>query len=146
MTARHGTMSTTPAAPPSADVPHRRRSRLGLVVITICCLLIAAMWVYYLTADDRLGVYQLQDTSWRETAGPICERAYTDRMALVDTSQGFITEPTREEMATRADIVDRATDVVETMLDDIVAIQVDNDRDREIIAVFDKYYRMVIAD
>jgi hypothetical protein len=76
----------------------------------------------------------------------VCEQAYLDRMALVDTSQGFITDPTPEQMAVRAEIVDHATDVLETMLDDIVTIEVDNDRDRQILAVFDEYYRMVIAD
>ncbi|MFZ9630239.1 MAG: hypothetical protein ACO3C1_12925 [Ilumatobacteraceae bacterium] len=137
------------AAPPVAttatDAP-RRRNPFGLAVVIIGCVLVAAMWMYYLAADDGPGVYQLQDQTWRESAAPVCEQAYVDRMALVDTSQGFITDPTPEQMAVRAEIVDRATDVVETMLTDIVAIPVDNDRDREILATFEKYYRMIIAD
>ena len=49
-------------------------------------------------------------------------------------------------MQQRADIVDRATDILETMLDDIMAIPVDNDRDRQLLDVFDENYRIVIDD
>jgi hypothetical protein len=109
-------------------------------------MLMAAMWGYYLFVADDTGIYQLQDRTWRDTAAGICEQATLDRLQLVDTSQGFITEPTIDQMRQRADLVDRATNVLEQMVDDITAIPVDNDRDREILAVFEENYRLVIDD
>lgn len=116
------------------------------VFLGLCCVLVALMWGYYLFFADGKGVYRLQDTTWREKAIPICEAARTQREALADTGGGIITEPTLEQMRERADLVDQSTDIVETMLDDIMAIPVDNDRDRQILAVFENRYRMVIAD
>lgn len=134
-------MSTTtlpPTRPP--------RSRLGLIAVGIGCVLMAAMWGYYLFAADDTGIYRLQDRSWSAAAIPVCEQATLERLQLVDTSDGFITDPTVEQMRERADIVDRATDVLERMVDDITAIPVDNARDREILGVFEENYRLVIGD
>jgi hypothetical protein len=124
----------------------RRRNPFGVVAVVIGCLLMAAMWGFYFFAASDDGIYQLDDTSWREAAEPICVAAQEQRLALVDTSGGFIEEPTIEQMAQRADIVDRATDIVEEMLDAIVAIPVATDRDRAILEVFEENYRLVIAD
>lgn len=123
-----------------------RRSRVGLAAVAAGCSLIAAMWGFYFFAASDQGVYQLVDRSWREKAAPICAAAQERRLALTDTSSGFIDEPTLEQMVQRADIVDRATDIVEEMLDAIVAIPVATDRDRAVLDVFEENYRLVIAD
>lgn len=138
----------TPVQSPDRPIPERRpaRSRLGLFVVVLGCLVMVAMWSYYLLAADTEGVYQLRDDSWAAAARPVCAAAQSDRAALTDDSGGFITDPTIEQMRRRADVVDRATDILERMLDDIVAIPVDNDRDRAVIEVFDDHYRMVIDD
>ena len=49
-------------------------------------------------------------------------------------------------MTQRAEIVDKATDIIEKMLDDIMAIPVATDRDRALLKVFDENYRLVIGD
>lgn len=105
-----------------------------------------AMWAYYFFAASDQGIYQLTDTSWRVQAAPICAAAGEERIALTDTSAGFIEEPTPEQMVQRAELVEASTAILERMLDDIVAIPVNNERDRELLAVFDKHYRMVLAD
>ncbi|MDO8361342.1 MAG: hypothetical protein Q7V88_00455 [Actinomycetota bacterium] len=116
------------------------------VLLTLGCLTMAAMWGYYFFIASDRGVYQLQDTTWRAKAGPICVAASTQREALADTSGGYITNPTQEQMLQRADIVDQATDILEQMLTEIVAIPVDNDDDRSRLQVFEENYRIVIAD
>lgn len=123
-----------------------RRNPFGLVAVVAGCLLMAAMWGYYFFVASDEGVYQLTDTSWRQAAEPICAAAQEERLALADTSSGFIEEPTLEQMVQRADIVDRATDIVEEMLDSIAAIPVATDRDRAVLEVFEENYRLVIAD
>ncbi len=116
------------------------------VVLILVCSVLAAMWVYYFVFASDAGVYQMQDTSWRETASPICVAAQAERAELVDTDGGYIINPTPEQMRQRADIVDQATDIIEQMLNDILAIPVDNDDDRTRLATFEENYRLVIGD
>jgi hypothetical protein len=120
------------------------------VVLGVLCALMAAMWFYYFVTYVRHGsdpgIYQLEDTTWREKAGPICQSAQDERALLVDKTEGYIDNPTPEQMTQRADIVDKATDIVEKMLDDIVAIPVATDRDRELLRIFEENYRIVIGD
>lgn len=115
-------------------------------LIAVLCLLCAGMWGYYLFFAPEQGVYQLQDTTWRERAQPICVAAQAERQSLADIAEGYIANPTPEQMAERADIVEKATDILERMLDDIVALPVDNDRDRELIGIFDENYRLILDD
>jgi len=115
-------------------------------LLAVLCVLCAAMWAYYLFLAPEQGIYQLQDTTWRERAQPICVAAQADRLALADLAEGYIESPTPEQMTERADIVERATDILEEMLDEIVALPVDNDRDRQLIAIFEENYRIVLDD
>jgi hypothetical protein len=116
------------------------------LVLAALCALMAAMWVYYFFFATEQGVYQLEDTTWREKAAPICAAAQDERLQLADTAEGYITNPTPEQMRQRADIVDTATGILEGMLDDIVAIPVATDRDRALLGVFEENYRLVLAD
>lgn len=127
------------------EAPVRRRIWVR-VLIALLCALTAAMWVYYFFFATDQGVYQLQDEQWRLAATPVCEAAQQERAALADTGEGYIENPTVEQMRQRADIVDTATNILERMLTDIVAIPVDNDRDRQLLDVFDEHYRMILAD
>ena len=116
------------------------------IVLILVCALLAAMWVYYFVFATNTGVYQLQDTSWRAKASPICVAAQAKRGELVDTTGGYINSPTPEQFMQRADVVDQATDILEQMLNDIVAIPVNNADDRLRLATFEENYRIVIAD
>lgn len=116
------------------------------LILLLGCLLMAAMWLYYLLLAPDKGVYQLDDDTWAPQAAAVCAAAKAEMRALETTEGGFIEEPTVEQMAERARIVGEATDVLEQMVDDVMAIPVDNDRDRAILAVFEEHYRMVIAD
>ena len=116
------------------------------IVLIAVCVTLAGMWVYYFVFASDTGVYQLQDTSWREQASPICVAAQAERAELADTAGGYISNPTPEQMMQRADVVDKATDIIEQMLNDIVAIPVDNADDKLRLATFEENYRIVIAD
>jgi len=131
---------TAPTAPPS-------RSKLAVkILLVVLCLGVAAMWVYYFFGASDQGVYQLQDTTWRVKADVVCTAAQNQRRSLADTTGGYIAHPTKEQMAQRADIVDQATDILDKMLNDIVAIPVATDRDRLLLSSFDEKYKMIIAD
>lgn len=126
-----------------ADGPRRRWVRWVLVTV---CLALAAMWVYAFLFAPSKGVYRVDDANWRAQAEKICTASNAERLALADTSGGFIADPTPAQMRQHAAVVDRATDILERMLNDVVAVPVPTDRDRLLIATFDKYYRTIIAD
>ena len=138
MTATGSESEALPMAP-----KHNWFVRILLIVV---CVALAAMWVYYFAFASDTGVYQLQDTSWREQASPICVAAQAERGELVDTDGGYISNPTPEQFMQRAEVVEQATDIIEQMLNDIVAIPVNNDDDRLRLATFEENYRLVIAD
>jgi len=132
---------------PFADEPARPRTSAWVkAVLVLCCAVVASMWIYYFFFATDEGVYQLQDKSWRVAAEQVCSAASAEREALTDTSDGYIANPTDEQMAQRADIVDKATDILERMLDDLVAIPVDNEDDATRVEFFAENYRIVLAD
>lgn len=116
------------------------------VLLSILLVLTASMWVYYFFFASEQGVYQLEDETWRLQAKPICQAAQDERAKLEDTSEGYIENPTPEQMLQRADIVDEATAIVEQMLNDIVAIPVAGENDQIRMQVFEENYRIILED
>ncbi len=133
---------------PEARPPHRRRWVRWL--LGAVCLLIAGMWAYAFlwrsSSSIYSEVYVMTTPGWHDQAKAICDEANDRRVALGDMTSGMITDPTPEQMRQRADIVDRATDIVEQMVHDITAIPVTNDDDARRMQTFDKYYGVVLAD
>ncbi|HQZ35789.1 MAG TPA: hypothetical protein PK020_15295 [Ilumatobacteraceae bacterium] len=116
------------------------------VAISACLLAVVAMWAYYFFVATDEGVYQIQDQSWRVAALEVCAAASTEREALADTSGGYIAKPTDAQMLQRADIVDKATDILDRMVTDLAAIPVDNDKDATRVEFFVENYRIVLSD
>lgn len=136
------TAGTEDAAPQSQ---HRPR-RWVKVLLGVICALLAAMWVYAFGFASKEGVYFVSQKSWRTSAERVCIAASQQRLALADTSAGYIEHPTHEQMLQRADIVDRSTAIISTMVDDLEALPLTSAKDRERVAVFVKYYRVIIDD
>lgn len=125
------------------ETPPRRWVRALLAVIV---LLIAAMWVYAFVFAPKKGIYRVDDNAWRSGAERICAEARDRRIALADTGEGYIADPTNEQMLQHADVVDTSTDILEGMLDDIAALPVTSARDQELVDTFQHYYRIIISD
>lgn len=138
------TIIETPDAP--AETPRRRGVGLGKIAIVVGCLIITGMWAYYFLFASDKGVYQIEDSSWRVAAKEICAVASTEREALANTQGGAITNPTLEQMQERARLVVASTDILEQMLNDIVAIPVNNDDDRTRLEFFAESYRILLSD
>jgi hypothetical protein len=140
-------MSIVIDSPQTAEpAPTPRRHPWLRWVIIVVCVLIGAMWAYAFLWAPSKGVYRVDDNHWRNEAQIICQAATVQRLKLVDTTQGYIAHPTHAQMIQHADLVDNATDILEKMLDDVVAVPVPTERDRELIATFDKYYLVIISD
>ena len=138
-------MIDTPLATETEPAPRPARPWVRWLLALICAL-IAAMWVYAFIFAPKQGVYFVTDKAWRTAADQICVSAEQQRIALADTAQGYISEPTHEQMTQRADIVDRATDIIDGMITDLEALPLDGDDNRERVAVFTKYYRQIVED
>lgn len=140
---------TTPAASPTRasteSTPRRRFSPLKLLVV-IACLALVVMWIYALFFASKDAAYRVENQAWRQQAEQICDRYRDQRLALVDTDDGLIVEPTLEQMITRADIVDEATLLLESALDEVLAMPVTTERDQSLVDDYERYYRLVIAD
>lgn len=130
--------------PTHAPAPKRRRWVRAMLMLV--CALIAAMWVYAFIFAPRRGVYLVTDKTWRTSADRICANAEQQRLALVDITQGYISNPTNEQMTQRADIVDRATNLLDGMINDVEALPLAAADDRERVTIFVKYYRVIIDD
>jgi hypothetical protein len=125
--------------------PRKTRGWVKAILVLICGL-IAAMWVYAFVFAPKAGVYFVTEKAWRTSADQICAVAQQQRLALVDTSGGYISSPTHEQMIQRADIVDKATDLLDGMITDIAALPLAGTKDQERVAIFVKYYRQIIDD
>ena len=141
--------TSTPVSPgrPPADTPARSTGALAARIgLTVIVLLLIAMWVYAFGFAEKKGVYVLDDDSWGERAQDICERYEAERRALVDTDAGYIANPTNEQMIERADVVDRATDLLEAEPAEMVAVMPTSDRDRQLVEEYRGYFEIMIAD
>lgn len=128
-----------------AEQPRRKRPFVR-ALLTLIVLLLVVMWVYaFVFASDK-GVYRVESNEWRANADAVCKAATQERLQLADTSEGYIENPTNEQMLERADIVDKATDIVERQLDALMAFPVTSERDVELLASFEGFYRTLISD
>jgi hypothetical protein len=128
------------------EAPPKRTWTFTKIVLIIVCLLIAAMWVYAFGFASKKATYRVDDAAWRGRAQGICEVYEAERLELVDTAQGYIAEPTQAQMLQRADVVDRATDILEAELADITAIAPDNARDQRLVDEYSGFYEILLRD
>ncbi len=144
-------MNTPTLSPTGMRGPHHepRRGpgrRVVRVLLLVVCLAIGAMWVYALFFASKDAAYKVDDPAWREHAETVCTRYEEQRLALTDTSGGYIEAPTQEQMLERADVVDRATDLLAAMVEEITTFPVTSDSDRELLATYRGFYDTMIAD
>lgn len=138
-------VQTRPPVEPSELEPQPGR-RWVKVLLGVICAGIAAMWVYAFVFAEKDGVYRVKNDQWRSSAQQICKSAQAERVALADTSEGYIANPTPEQMRERADIVDHATDILERMLNDVVALPLTTEHDRHAVDVWQGFFRILLDD
>jgi hypothetical protein len=140
-------MSTDLSAPSTdPDAPQPRRVTFTKVLLTIIILALVAMWVYAFGFASKKAAYRVDDDAWRARAEQICTTYRDERLQLVDMSEGYIAQPTPEQMIQRADLVDQATDILERQLDEVLAVRPPSERDRSLVTEYEGYWRTVFAD
>ncbi len=106
--------------------------------------LFAAFWIWALFFASKEPVNGIEDRAWADRAQQICADANTERNKLFDNRELAAAGP--ELIREHADIVDRATDIIESMLDDVVAVPPASVKGRDLIPQWEADYRTWIAD
>ena len=130
-------------ATPDASPDARRRNPWSYVLAVVMVGFVA-FWVWALFFASKESINKFEDRTWAADAERICTRAEAEREALLDLRQVDGDDPAM--LAERADIVDRATDVVEQMLDDIVADLPSDPKGRELVPLWEADYRTYLED
>jgi hypothetical protein len=117
---------------------------LWRTVVIVAVAGLAAFWVWALFFASKEAVNKIGDREWAARAESICESAQAERETLVD--ERVIDSGDPSMLAERGDIVDEATDIVEAMLDDVVAVIPTDDKGQAIVPQWEADYRTYLAN
>jgi hypothetical protein len=143
------TTTSPPGVPDELDERTARSLgvRIGLIVLVS---LFVVFWGWALFFASKEAVNRIEDRAWAERAEQICRAANDERLELADfrlidggdDDDAAIAARIRE----RADIVVRSTEIIERMLDDIVAVEPTDQKGSEIVPLWEADYRIYIQD
>jgi hypothetical protein len=135
-------MTAIATRPPTSDTPARPSPwRYVLLVIVVG---FAAFWIWALFFASKEAINGIGEDGWTDRAQAICEAAEADREDLADYRRVDGGDPAM--LAERADIVDRATDILDRMLDDVVAVQPTGPKGAELVPLWEADYRTYLQD
>jgi hypothetical protein len=104
----------------------------------------AGFWIWALFFASKEAVNRIGDREWSARAQEICTAADADREALADFR--VVDEDNPAMLAERGDLIDRVTDVIERMLDDVVAVPPSDDKGQAIVPLWEADYRTYLDD
>ncbi|MDF2731541.1 MAG: hypothetical protein K0S92_166 [Desertimonas sp.] len=113
------------------------------IVIVAAVAGLAAFWVWALFFASKEAVNKIDDRQWALRAESICDVATAERELLVDER---VVGDDPAMLAERADIVDEATDIVESMLDDVTAVRPADAKGMEIVPLWEADYRIYLEN
>lgn len=127
--------------PPS---PASRLRSLGRIAIIGACVLIGAMWVYAFVFASRESINRIYDDEWSARSQTRCEQAATERTALSDLTR--IDENDPQTLLMRASLVDKATDSLEQMVNDLEKDPPSTEKGIALVPKWIADYRIYIED
>ena len=135
--------SHDPAADGGLDERDARRTgvRIGLLLLIG---VFVVFWTWALFFASKEAVNRIGDRGWAERAELICQTATDERLELADFR--VIVDAGPELIQERAGIVDRSTDILAAMLDDVVARAPSDQKGREIVPLWEADYRTYLDD
>jgi hypothetical protein len=126
-----------------ASDAQRRPTPLG-VVLGLIVVGFAAFWIWALFFASKEAINRIEDRNWAARAEVICERATAERELLADYRRIDPEDPGL--LRERADIIDRSTDIVESMLADVTAVPPTDAKGRDIVPQWEAEYRIYIEN
>jgi hypothetical protein len=136
------TATATPPAAPLEEQP-RRHSPWRFVIMAVV-VLFAAFWIWALFFASKEAVNKIGDSAWSARAEQICTAAKAERMQLADLRRVDPKDPA--SLVERAGIVDKATDIVEHMVDDLAAVTPSDPKGQALVPLWEHDYRTYIED
>lgn len=123
-----------------ADERWRRRGHGAARVLVVTGLVaFIAFWTWALFFASKEPINRFDDTAWRQRAEGVCSTADAERLQLADFRE--MQDATPALVRERADIVDRATDILERMLDEVVAVDPLDAKGRDLVPQWEADYR-----
>lgn len=120
------------------------RRRLTVVLLTAGAALFVAFWTYALFFASKEARNRIGDDGWAARAEEVCAAANSAREDLADLRR--VPDDDAVMLAEKAGVVDSATDLVEGALDDVVAVEPDDDKGRALVPQWEADYRTYISD
>lgn len=130
------------SVPDSDD--HRTRRMLVRALLTVVIIGFAAFWIWALFFASKEAVNRIDDRAWAVRGQQICLDATEVRLELTDLRT--IVDGGPEMIRERADIIDGATDIIEQMVDDLVAVPPSDLKGLEIVPLWETDYRIYLQD
>jgi hypothetical protein len=107
-------------------------------------LVFAAFWIWALFFASKEAINGIGEDDWTDRAQAICEAAETEREDLADFRE--VDDEDQAMLDERAAIVDRATDILERMLDDVVAVKPAGEKGAALVPMWEADYRIYLGD
>jgi hypothetical protein len=117
---------------------------VGRIFIGTCISLLAAMWIYALFFASKESVNQIGDKDWQARSEAICNKAATARKELADFR--LITESGPNALAERAELVDKATAMLDEMVNQLASTPPTDAKGIELIPLWITDYRTYLSD
>lgn len=118
--------------------------KLGRAAAVAAVLAGAAFWIWALFFASRESVNKIDDRAWAERAEDICVAARDDREALADYRE--MEQADAAMLAERGALIDRATDIVEAALDDVVSVTPSDPKGQDLVPQWEADYRRYVDD
>jgi hypothetical protein len=123
--------------------PGWRRTVARVAVLSVMAAF-AAFWTWALFFASKEAVNRIGDVAWAERAQVVCENWNERRLELADYRQ--IRDGGADLIRERADIIDRATDMIESMLAEVTAVRPNDAKGRAIVPLWADEYATYITD
>jgi hypothetical protein len=129
-----------PAGRGRAPLTLKQKLTRGALFASI--LLIVAMWIYAFGFASKKAAAQLDERAWSKRAEEICDR----RNDLLAQNARATREADDDSPQAIGRGVRAGTNLIESALDEMVAVQPESESDIAKVAEFERLYRIYIAD
>lgn len=136
------TTESSTADPSTGERPAGWAWKRALILAAL--VLFFAFWTWALFFASKEAVNRIDDRAWAERAESICAEATETRLALADYTR--IDTGDASLIDQRADLVDEATDILEAMLDDVMAVAPTDAKGLAIVPEWEADYRTYLDD
>ncbi len=110
----------------------------GRVAALLAVLAACVFWTWALFFASKDAVNKIDDRAWAARAEAICA-ATEPELAALEAEASL-------DLSVRSDLVVRSTDLLSSMLDEVVAEQPDDEKGRAIVPEWESDYRTLLAD